>query len=722
MKDEHLEGEIIRFSYKAEDDSFAVAVLQVKGDLGTVKHTVVGPIGHITEGQHVQLTGRWMVHTSFGEQFRISRSLVEDPRTLRGLTVYLSSGAVKGMGPSMAARVVEKFGLETLKILESEPARLKEVSGIGDKRMKRIAEQWQQDAASRQLHAILRGYGIGAALTRKIVETYADDAMSIITRQPYRLAAEIRGIGFKTADLIATERGQPLDAPERAAAALIHVLREAEGQGHCYIPRGELLSRVEKLRVPPARAIEQLTELARCGDVVIVDAAVEAESAVYRPGMDTAEDRVVLRLRRLLSGAPPAITVTLAPIETRLEMTLSPGQREAITSALASGFSIITGGPGTGKTTIVRVLMAAAGEAGESWLLAAPTGRAARRLSEATGQGAKTIHRLLEFNGRTRRFNRGFANPLDCDGVLIDEASMIDIRLMDDLLAAIPPACRVVLVGDADQLPSVGPGQVLADLIASRVLPVRRLTEVYRQSAQSGIVLNAHRINRGEPPMSGELESPPRDDFFQVHREEALEAQQAILQIMSTRMKRRGFDPLSDVQVLTPMHGGPLGTVALNLKLQALLNPDGAVYRKGERLFREGDRVLQVRNDYDNDIFNGDVGRVVSVGEGGIVVSFDGQRVVLTGEKLSDLQLAYAISVHKSQGSEYPAVITVLHRVHRIMLKRNLLYTAITRAKSFCCVIDTPWAIQTAVAEAGGSDRWTGLVARLRAAQPIGRD
>jgi exodeoxyribonuclease V alpha subunit len=717
MKDETLEGEILRFSYRAEDDAFAVAVLRVdaEGDDGG-EQTVVGPIGHITEGQHVRLVGRWMLHTSFGRQFRVSRSLVEDPRTLKGLTVYLSSGAVQGMGPSMAARVVERFGLETLKILESDPTRLKEVPGIGDKRMRSIAEQWKQDAASRQLHAILRGYGVGAALTRKVVETYGDDAMSVITRQPYRLAAEIRGIGFKTADLIATERGQPLDAPERAAAALIHVLREAEGQGHCYIPRGELLDRVEKLQVPRSRAEEQLTDLARRGDAVIIDAQDAAASPVYRPGMDTAESRVVLRLRRLLSSAPPEVTADLSAIEARLSMELSGGQRDAIQMALSEGFSIITGGPGTGKTTIVRVLMTAAGEAGEEWLLAAPTGRAARRLAEATGQGAKTIHRLLEFNGRTRRFNRGFANPLDCDGVLIDEASMIDIRLMDDLLSAIPPACRVVLVGDADQLPSVGPGQVLADLIASGVLPVTRLTEVYRQSAQSGIVLNAHRINRGEPPLSGELESPPRDDFFQVHREDPLEAQSAILQIISSRMRRRGFDPLCDVQVLTPMHGGPLGTVALNLKLQALLNPDGAVFRKGERLFREGDRVLQVRNDYDNDIFNGDVGRVVSIGEGGIVVDFDGQRVVLAGEKLADLQLAYAISVHKSQGSEYPAVITVLHRVHRIMLKRNLLYTAITRAKSFCCVIDTPWAVRTAVAEAGGADRWTGLVARLKAA------
>ncbi|MEL6349010.1 MAG: ATP-dependent RecD-like DNA helicase [Myxococcota bacterium] len=705
--DEQISGELLGFTFRADDRAFAVAKIRAANNSEFI---AVGPLGHVTEGQHVSLTGRWMHHDTFGRQFKVRGFLVEDPRTIRGLQLYLSSGAVPGLGKTIAKRIVEAFGLETLKILNESPGRLREVEGIGPKRLKRILSQWTKDTVGREVHATLRGYGIGDALSRRIIEHYGEDAMKVITEHPYRMTAEVRGVGFRTADLIARERGLAIDSPERAQAALIHVLREAaSSEGHCYLPRGELVERARRLQVPADAAGSAVDVVATAGLAVI-----QNEERVLLPWLANAEDRISRRLKRLERSAPPPVIIDPGPIEVSLSMTLSIGQRAAVELALQSGVSIITGGPGTGKTTIVRVLLAAANANQEQWLLAAPTGRAARRLAEATGQEAKTIHRLLEYNGRSHRFDRDFANPLDADGVLIDEASMIDVSLMDDLLAAIPPACRLVLVGDADQLPSVGPGRVLADIIDSERVAVARLSEVYRQAAHSGIVLNAHRINRGEIPLSGQQEIPPREDFYRVHREDPREARAALLQIVSARLPRLGFDPKVDVQVLTPMHNGPLGTTALNVALQGLLNPGSPAFKRGDRELRVGDRVIQVKNDYDHDIFNGDVGRVLAVSTRGVEVEFEGQRVSLSADKTNDLQLAYAISVHKSQGSEYPAVILVLHRAHRMMLRRNLLYTAVTRAKRFCCLIDTPWAVSRAVSQAGGVRRYTHLKALLQ--------
>lgn len=706
MLAEQIAGDLIGFTYQAADRAFAVARLKPASG---AEFIAVGPLGHLTEGQHVILTGRWMHHDTFGRQFKVKSFLVEDPRTLRGLELYLASGAIPSMGPTFAKRIVAKFGLETLQVLNATPERLREVPGIGPKRLEQIVSHWKKDIVGREVHATLRGYGVGDAVARRIVETYGDEALTVITEQPYRLASEVRGIGFRTADLIARERGIQRDSPERAQAALIHLLREAAGgDGHCYLPAADLVERAKALSVPQQQATEAIDRLVEIGQ------AFEEEGRVYLPHLLAAEERIVRRLARLLQSPRPAVEIDVDHLQASVGLELGGGQRHAVTLAMASGVSIITGGPGTGKTTIVRVLLAAAGARGESWKLAAPTGRAARRLAEATGQEASTIHRLLEFNGRTRRFDRDFANPLECDGVLVDEASMIDAKLMDDLLSAVPPGCRLVLVGDVDQLPSVGPGRVLADLIDSLVLPVARLDEVYRQAAHSGIVLNAHRINRGEVPRSGQDESPARDDFFLVHREQVADAQATVLEVVSSRLRRRGFDPLADVQVLTPMHNGPLGTVALNRALQQMLNPNSPALKRGDKEFRVGDRVIQARNDYEHDIFNGDVGRVLAIGGKGLEVEFEGQRVSLSGEKLGDLQLAYAISVHKSQGSEYPAVVLLLHRAHRIMLRRNLLYTAVTRAKAFCCVVDTPWALSFAVKRTAEARRYTHLAERLR--------
>lgn len=707
MPDEQIAGDVIRFSYQAPERAFAVAILQSEsGD----SFTAVGPLGHLCEGQHVLLTGHWTHHSSFGRQFQVKHFLVEDPKTLVGLERYLASGAIAGMGPTSARRIVAAFGLETLQILNTAPHRLQEVPGIGPKRQKQIIEQWQRDVVGREVHAMLRGYGVGDAISRRIVETYGEDALVVITEHTYRLATEVRGVGFRTADRIALERGVALDDPSRAEAALVHLLHTAaSAEGHCFMPRETLCARAVDLSIPPQGAEHAVDQLVRIGMLC------EDAHGVYLPTMLAHELRVARRLRRLLEHHHPPVSVDMSTVEATVGLALGSGQQQAVRHALSSGLSVITGGPGTGKTTLVRALLHAAGQNQETWMLAAPTGRAARRLTETTGQSASTIHRLLEFNGRTRRFDRDFANPLACDGVLIDEASMMDIRLMDSLLSALPPGCRLVLVGDVDQLPSVGPGRVLADVIQSGVLPVFRLTSVYRQSQHSGIVRNAHRINDGRRPCSGEQDSPTARDFFIIHRNQALAARDTLLNVIAQRLPKLGFNPKSDVQVLTPMHNGPLGTVALNSALQQLLNPTGAVFKRGDRMFRIGDRVIQVRNDHDNEIFNGDTGTVIAVGDKSIDVAFENCRVSLQGERINDLQLAYAISVHKSQGSEYPAVVMVLHDAHRMMLRRNLLYTAVTRARRFCCVVTSPTALRRAVSQIEQSQRHTALVQRLQA-------
>jgi len=708
-----VEGELLGFTFRAEDGGFSVARVRTED---RVQITVVGPVGHVTEGQHLVLQGKWVDHPQFGRQLRIKSLLVEDPRTTRGLERYLGSGAVVGLGKEFARRVVATFGLDTLAVIEEEPHRLLEVPGIGRKRMERIRDHWQADLKNREVYATLHGYGIGRALANRIVEKYEDKAAGMISAQPYRLAAEIPGVGFLTADRIARDVGIAEDAPERADAAVIHLLREAQGGGHCFVPRRELTTRGETLHVGMDATTAAIERLSLRGDVVLHQTADIQAQPVYHPVLERAEARTAARLRELLDGSTgghPVPSPMLDKAEEQLKIALNLGQRQAVSKAMETGVTVITGGPGTGKTTTVRMLMAIARARREHWRLAAPTGRAARRLAEATGADARTIHRLLEFNGRTGRFMRTASNPLECHGVLVDEASMVDVRLMASLLSALPDDCRLVLVGDADQLPSVGAGRVLADIIASAQVPVCTLSEVYRQAHGSGIVRNAHRINQGESPVSGEQEEGI-DDFFEVHRGEPMEAQATILQVVTQRLKDKGFHPLRDVQVLTPMHSGPLGTQALNEALQRSLNPDGPAVRRGPKVYREGDRVLQLRNDYDNDVFNGDVGTIVRAGGGALTVDFDGRVVTLKGEALGDIDLAYAISIHKSQGSEYPAVVVALHRAHFVMLRRNLLYTAITRAQRFCCVVGDRWAIRTAVSTRGGDERWTRLSERLQ--------
>ena len=710
---DRLEGELTGFSFQAPDGGFAVA--RVRGDDGR-EVIVVGPIAHVHKGQHVVLGGRWATHPTFGRQFKADRVLIEDPRTISGLERYLASGAVQGLGPTFARRVVEAFGLRTLDIIENHPERLRDVPGIGKKRVEQIVAHWERDQAHREIHAALRGHGIGQALANRIIETYGKDTLGVLTREPYRLAAEVAGVGFRTADRIALEVGVSRDDPARAEAAAVYTLREAEGQGHCFLPEDALRDRMGRLDVPSERTASALDRLVLQGMAVRHPTGAAARP-VYLPELERAEAFISERLADLVAGCPPTRrTPDVGSAEAKLGLALNGDQRRAVATALSGGVTVITGGPGTGKTTIVRVLLQAAGRLRQSWLLAAPTGRAAQRLSETTGREAKTLHRLLEYNPHNGGFQRGPLQPLECDGVLVDEASMVDVRLMASLLSALPDGCRLVMVGDADQLPSVGPGRVLGELVASGAVPVATLSEVYRQAAGSGIVRNAWRVNGGEVPVSGEREPAPdgrSPDFYVVERGDPLAAQATALEILTRRLPKLGFDPRQDVQVLTPMHAGPLGTVAMNERIQALLNPDAEVLTRGNRRFSVGDRVIQVRNDYDNDIFNGDTGTVLDIAGGRLTVDFDGRPVTLTGEQLRDVELAWCISIHKSQGSEYPAVLVLLHRSHRIMLRRNLLYTAMTRARRFCCVVADPWALRTAVQTRGGDERWTRLAERL---------
>jgi len=712
---ETFEATVRRTVYANPENGFSVVRLEPDG-AGTV--TATGPLLGLRDGDRLRVTGRWVEHPRFGRQLEVASFVQLLPSSLDGIRRYLASRRVRGVGPKTAERLVEAFGLDTLDVLDRHPERLLEVRGIGSATARRIAASWEQQRGHREVLLFLASHGVAAGVAMKVARRYGATALEVVRSNPYRLAEEVVGIGFLTADRIARGLGVPADAPERLEAGLLHTLARAAEEGHTALPEPRLLESARRVLDTDADLSGALERIGARG-LVVRSAGEDGVDLVAAAALDRAERGVAQSLLRLLAADPPApidVGRALAWYHDTSGLALESRQRTAVELALDGRVVVVTGGPGTGKTTLVQALVEILDRRGERVALAAPTGRAAKRLSEATGRPARTIHRLLEFNPSTATFARGTDDPLDADLLVVDEASMLDVELAHCLLDAVPEGCRLVLVGDADQLPSVGPGNVLGDIIASGRVPTVRLDRVFRQAEASRIVLNAHRINHGQMPLlDRDAES---GDFFFIARDNPEAAADTVVELVTARIPGRfGLHPVRDIQVLTPMHRGPLGVTALNLRLQELLAPPGPELAVGSRRFRRGDKVMQVRNSYELDIFNGDIGRVESVDleQRELVAAFDERLVRIAGDALEDLVPAYACTVHKAQGSEYPAVVLALHRQHHVMLERNLLYTAVTRARRLVVVVGSRTAVWRAVTTASVRARCTTLAARLRA-------
>lgn len=708
---ETLAGTVERVTFHNADTGFAVIRVKARGRRDLV--TVVGHAATIGAGEFVTASGTWITDRTHGLQFKAQVMKATPPTGAEGIEKYLASGQMRGIGPAMAKRIVALFGDATFEIIEAEPDRLKEVAGIGPKRAERIVAGWAEQKAVREIMIFLHAHGVGTARAVRIFKTYGHDAIGVMTDDPYRLARDIRGIGFRTADSIAAKLGMEKAAPQRLRAGVSFALQEAMDEGHCGLPQADLVKLAEKLLEVDASLIKTAigVELER-GDIVAD--TIEDARCVFLKGLHAAEQAIARRLRDLASGPVrwPAIDLDKAMpwIEKRTGKALAPSQIDAVRLVLASKVAVITGGPGTGKTTLLDAILRILVAKGVRVLLAAPTGRAAKRMTEQTGIEAKTLHRLLEVDPANGGFKKGLESPLVCDLLVVDETSMVDVPLMNALLKAVPSGAGLLLVGDVDQLPSVGPGQVLSDIIASQALPTARLTEVFRQAATSRIIVNAHRINQGQMPESA---APGQEsDYFFVHIDTPEVGVAKIREIVRDRIARRfGLDPVADVQVLCPMNRGLLGARNLNVELQRLLNPNptASVERFGWT-FAVGDRVMQTVNDYDREVFNGDLGRVIGIDdeEGALTAEFDGRVVSYPFGELDTLVLAYATTIHKSQGSEYPAVVIPVATQHYMMLARNLLYTGVTRGKRLVVIVGQKRALAMAV-RAGGKRRWTKL-------------
>ncbi len=755
---ETLRGTIERITFHNEENGYTVAQLAPEGQTYTV--TVVGAMLGINIGESVELTGAWTAHPQYGRQFKADTVRTILPATIAGLEKYLGSGLIKGIGPVTARRIVRKFGLDTLQVIEETPQRLHEVLGVGRKRVELITRAWAEQRKIKEVMLFLQSHNVATGLAVKIYKAYGDEAIDIVCHDPYRLARDIFGIGFVTADKIARAIGIAHDAPERVAAGVAYVLSEAADEGNVYLPAAELKKRASEMLGVPAEMIEQgIAALAEAEQVRVEGEAsagqprLAEERPVYLTPFYYGEVGVANRLRRLAEAGPDRLAMfrhfdwpaTFAALQAQNRQALTAHQMEAVQSALTRRITVLTGGPGTGKTTTVRSIIRLAEAAGAKTVLASPTGRAAKRLSEATGRPAKTIHRLLEVKpAEGFSFGRNEENPLEADLVIVDEASMLDLILTNNLLKAIAPGAHLLLVGDVDQLPSVGAGNVLNDVIAaieggrsqqsggkgqettfdlapgSCILPpdscaVVRLDTIFRQPEGSYIITNAHRINRGEMPI---LDNRNATDFFLFREEDPAKAADLIVELVQERIPRKfGLKP-EEIQVLSPMHRGEVGVGALNARLQAALNPPGPkrIERQvGGRVFRTGDRLMQIRNNYDKDVFNGDMGYITDIDleDQMITVNMDGRPVRYDFLELDELIHAYAISVHKAQGSEFPAVVVPLLTTHYLMLQRNLLYTAVTRAQRLVVLVGSPRAIGIAVKTDRAKERFSGLAERL---------
>jgi len=740
-----LEGTLERLTFQNEENGYTIAKLIPKGKRYEV--TVIGTLTGVNPGESVRLRGMWSTHPQYGRQFEVREYIVQLPATVEGIRKYLGSGLIKGVGPVNAGRIVDYFGLKTLDVIETDVNRLREVPGIGDKRTAQIARAWEEQKHIKEIMIFLQSHGVSTGLAVKIYKQYADQALAIVRNDPYRLAKDIYGIGFKTADKIAQKMGFAVDAPERIQAGLRYALGTFSDDGHCFAPRDDLLTTAaDLLEVARAACEPQLDTLVQVGELIAEERELRItnqesanqrisessnESAIYLPPFLYAERGVANKLRQLQESARDRLAVfrdvewdkAFDWLTERNPIHLAEQQQSAVRMALTEKVSILTGGPGTGKTTITRSIIQLLLAKRCSVLLCAPTGRAAKRLSEATGLEAKTIHRLLEVKpAEGFRFARDQDNPLDADMVIVDETSMVDILLMNHLLKAVEAGSHLLLVGDVDQLPSVGAGNVLRDLIASDVIPVTRLDTIFRQAEDSYIIVNAHRINRGEMPVC----NGPARDFFLFAADAAERAADLVLDVVAQRIPAKfGYDADRDIQVLSPMHRGAAGVGELNRRLQETLNPPDARKAQsvhGSRTFRVGDRVMQILNDYDRQVFNGDMGRVTALDleEHTLTVNFDGALVGYEFTQLDELVHAYAVSIHKSQGSEFPVVVIPILTQHYMMLQRNLLYTGVTRAAKLVVLVGNPRAIAIAVHNDKIAQRNTRLTERVLAWKPSG--
>ena len=739
VAEQFLEGTLERITFQNEENGYTVARLIPKGKGQEV--TVVGTLTGVAVGELLHMEGHWTHHAQYGRQFEVHSYSVHYPATIEGLRKYLGSGLVRGVGPATANRIVDHFGLDILNIIENDPSRLREVPGIGDKRVEMIMRSWKDQKLIKEVMVFLQGHDVSTSLAVKIFKQYGQASINIVQNAPYQLAREVYGIGFRTADKIARNMGVDISDPARLQAGLLFAISALSDQGHCYATRAQLLDEGVKLLEVSRDACEtQLEALIRQDELISEEFSVKTEGsppeekkveAIFLPPFYFAERGVTSKLRRIQLARADR----LAPFQSlnwekafawldhaqaaagQGAIQLTAQQKEAVRMALTHKVSILTGGPGTGKSTITGSIIRLLQARKHSVLLAAPTGRAAKRLSEATGLEARTIHRLLEFKpGESNTFLRDKENPLDSDLVIIDETSMVDLLLMNHLLNAIDQGSHLLLVGDVDQLPSVGPGNVLRDLIQSGVIPVTRLETIFRQAEDSYIIVNAHRINQGEMPV---FASDARD-FFLFSESDGQKALDWVIDLVATRIpKRFGFNAHTDIQVLSPMHRGAVGVSELNLRLQEALNPKSEgknEYHFGQRIFREGDRVMQIRNDYDRQVFNGDMGRIVKIDreDSLALIDFDGRSVQAEFSQFDELVHAYAVSIHKSQGSEFPVVVIPLLTQHYLMLQRNLLYTGVTRARKLVVLVGSRQAIAMAVRNDRIAARNTCLARRLQ--------
>lgn len=726
LEKDNLQGQIERITYHNPQNGYTVAQLKPDNDRGTV--SIVGNLPSPEPGQVISLEGEWVIDSRYGEQFEFDSYSYDIPVSKEGIEKYLGSGLIPGIGPVMAGRIVEKFGGEALDIIDENPERLKEVEGIGEKRFKEIKNSWQEQKKVREIMVFLLSHGISPNYAAKIFEEYGQESIKVVKDNPYKLARDIWGIGFKRVDDIARNLGIEHDDKARIEAGLRYILHEAVEEGHVYLPRENLLDKAEEvLEINCDKAEDVLVDMGKEEELIVETveffSSDSAETAVYLPAFYHAETGIADKLSEMIAypspQLPSRISHLISSAEESLDIKLSEEQRTAVAKSVKDRLLIVTGGPGTGKTTIIKVMLELYDKLGFDVGLAAPTGRAAKRMEEAAGRDAETIHRLLDYNYHEGGFMKNRENQLKKDIIIIDEASMLDTMLMFNLVKAIPPEAGLILVGDVNQLPPVGAGYVLKDLLDSEILPVAKLTEIYRQAEESSIIVNSHRINAGKMPVLNSGTASELSDFYFIDQDNKENVLRLIIKIVTERIPRRfNLDPIDDVQVLSPMRRGMIGVENLNRELKQVLNSDnkGQILQWGDREFSEGDKVMQIKNNYDLEVFNGDIGKIRKINrqDGRMAVNFSGREVIYEGKDLEQLRLAYATTVHKSQGSEYPAIVMPVSTQHYIMLQRKLIYTALTRAERLAVLIGSKKALGIAVNNNEDEQRYSLLKQRIK--------